>query len=95
MRYVSHEMRTPLNTVMLGLSYVQKQLVKSLGVNSNHESLSAIKETQMSCEIAVNILNDMLMYDKVEDGLLKMELQTMSPWQFFEDSIKPFFIQVS
>ena len=95
MRYVSHEMRTPLNTVLLGLSYVQKQLVKSLGVSTDHECYSAIKETQLSCEIAVNILNDMLLYDKVEDGLLKLELKRISPWLFFEDSIKPFFIQVS
>ena len=95
MRYISHEMRTPLNTVLLGLSYVQKQLAKVFGKNSNHECCTAIKETQVSCEIAVDILNDMLLYDKIEGGLLKLELKSISPWLFFRNSIKPFFIQVS
>ena len=95
MRYISHEMRTPLNTVLLGLSYVKKRLHKLLGASPDQECYSAIKDTQLSCEIAVNILDDMLLYDKVEGGLLKLELRSISPWLFIEDSIKPFFIQVS
>ena len=95
LRYISHEIRTPLNTVFLGLNLLRKELTKALKSTPNHRCFSTIKDTQMSCEIAVSILNDMLLYDKVESGLLQLETKAMSPWLFIKNAIKPFFIQVS
>ena len=93
MRYISHEIRTPLNTTYLGMNVMKKQLNKNK-IDKNR-CLKTLQETQISCDIAISILNDMLLYDKVESGLLKLEIESISPWLFFKQSIELFYIQVS
>ena len=93
MRYISHEIRTPLNTTYCGLNVIKKEL-KAEFRNENHKSFVTIKETQVACDIAISILNDMLLYDKVESGLLKLELENISPWPFFKAAVETFYIQV-
>jgi signal transduction histidine kinase/CheY-like chemotaxis protein len=70
-QYISHELRTPLNTAFLGL----KLLTRDLNPNSSAEGL-ALYETlcdiNISCKAAVDILNDLLCYEKLESGLLKL-----------------------
>ena len=63
--------------------------------NKNHKCFKTIADTQKSCDIAVSILSDMLLYDKVESGLLMLEFENISPWQFFKTAIEPFYIQVT
>ena len=95
MRYISHEIRTPLNVVCMGLNLLHKDLrLVSCGSN-NHKCLVTLKETQASCDIAVSILNDMLLFDKVESGLLHLDLLSISPWNVVKTSVEPFYIQVS
>ena len=93
MRYISHEIRTPLNTTFLGMNVLKKEL-KAEFKNKPHRCFKTLQETQVSCDIAVSILNDMLLYDKVESGLLKLELESISPWSFFKAAVEPSFIQV-
>eukprot|EP01041_Mallomonas_annulata_P007136 gene7136-14517_t len=58
------------------------------------EEKEIIHEIQLSCEIAVQTLNDMLMFDKLEGGTLKLELNVVDIIPFVEDTVHPFFIQL-
>ena len=93
MRYISHEMRTPLNTVFLGLNILLKQF-QILNLETDHICCQTIKDVQSSCEIALDVLNDMLLYDKIDTGLLSLELIYASPWMVVKHSVEPYFIQV-
>ena len=91
MRYVSHEIRTPLNTVFLGLKLLQDEMTKK------HEDLvmlETVHDIKDSCDIAVNILNDLLTYEKLEGGLLSVDLKPQNAMHFIKATIRPFTIQV-
>jgi signal transduction histidine kinase len=80
-RYVSHEIRTPLNTVSLGLHLVNSMMQKREEEQRHEDEASGIQnevvvlperqvveEIMESCDEALTILNDLLMYEKMEDG---------------------------
>ena len=62
MRYISHEMRTPLNTVSMGLNVLVKQFQDMFHLAKDHLCYVTAKDIQASCSVAVEILNDMLLY---------------------------------
>lgn len=95
MRYLSHELRTPLNVVTSGLNVLTKELLPKFHHNTNHRCFETIKEIQLSCDIATTILGDMLLYDKIESGMLNLDKETIVPWHFLKSSLVPFFLQVS
>jgi len=90
-RFVSHEIRTPLNTVFLGLKLLKQQIRQK---KSSDEYLVTIGDMHDSCDIALNTLNDLLSYEKLEAGILKLEKTTFSALDFLLNAVKPFFIQV-
>ena len=94
MRYISHEMRTPLNTAVLGINILIKQFEQMLHMPANHICYLTVLDLQSSCKIAVEILNEMLLYDKIESKVLVLELANISPWCFLKSTVKPFFLEV-
>ena len=69
-RYISHEIRTPLNAVSLGLKYLYDVLPKYV---QDPDILDSIVTSQSACTVSVNILTDLLTFDKIEDGDLKLD----------------------
>ena len=92
-RYVSHEIRTPMNTTLLGLNLLQTDLKE--GVLDPTVLSEVVSDSTGSCTIAIGILNDLLLYEKIDGGLLTLEKEEMSMWSFVEDTLKVFLIQVS
>jgi len=90
-RYVSHEIRTPLNTVFLGLKLLHDDMTKK---NKDLLMLETVNDIKDSCDIAVNILNDLLTYEKLEGGLLEVDMKPMNAVNFVKATVKPFAIQV-
>jgi signal transduction histidine kinase/CheY-like chemotaxis protein len=87
-RFISHEIRTPLNTVCLGMKLLTVEMTKfARAVRAKPESstlasqvTTTVKnwmlladEIVASSVTAVEVLNDLLNYDKVEGGNLKLE----------------------
>jgi len=97
-RYVSHEIRTPLNTVFLGLQLLHDEMTGSAAhptaQNSSSTWIEALDEVRDSCNIALRTLNDLLSMDKLEDGLLKLEKTEEQAWEFIQNTVRPFLIQV-
>jgi len=71
-RYISHEIRTPLNAVSLGLKYLNDVLPKYI---LDPDILDSVVTSQSACSVSVNILTDLLTFDKIEDGELKLDRQ--------------------
>ena len=53
-----------------------------------------LKDTQDSCSTAIEILNEMLLYDKIVNGLMTLEKVNSSPQEFVTKTINPFRSQV-
>ncbi len=87
-RYVSHEMRTPLNTSCLGLEMLKEDLKGLHNLNDVHTKRNidleqpvinesvlnnldfAVQQVQDSCNVAVQTLNDLLTFDKLDENRL-------------------------
>ena len=64
-RLLSHELRTPLNSAFLELKVVLDELRDSLEEDDDHEMLETLTDVHKSCLTAVDILNDLMCFDKV------------------------------
>ena len=120
-RFVSHEVRTPLNTVCMGLTLLQHDLKAVLGkyddttdTNSSSnggndmssvdekEQLINLKDVQewtelthqiyQNADAAVNVMSDLLNYDKVQMGTLTLELSLISIYSAIEKTVSEFKI---
>jgi hypothetical protein len=121
-RFVSHEVRTPLNSVCMGLAILQaemvsyldrmrtqtrngKQLVESTngtgvedvtestndnGVEDVTEWRELIKEVLDGALSSVDVLNDLLNFDKIEMGAFALELELVPVWNLVEKTFKEF-----
>jgi signal transduction histidine kinase len=90
-RYISHEIRTPLNTVAMGLHLAMKELQKNSNINK--KSIEIINDIQKSCDTSVEILNDILTYDKLEAGDLKLNMITLPIRDAIIEIVSSFDIQ--
>lgn len=73
-RYVSHEVRTPLNAVIMGLNIIQDE-------EKDTERSQLIQEIQNSANSAVHVLNEVLQYDKIESDSLDLEINMVDIWE--------------
>ena len=108
MRFISHEIRTPLNTVCMGLDLLESEInprnkdatlsddsshrLEDDDVQFWHNILVDVKENS---NIAISILNDLLDYDKLETGLLKLEMGQVPIWDLVWRTAKQFNIQAA
>ena len=67
-RHVSHEIRTPLNVVMSGLDLLHAQ-----STTSSEDAAEIVADMRSACMVAINILNDLLTYEKLDSNLLALE----------------------
>ena len=66
-RHVSHEIRTPLNIVLSGLEVMESSLDRS-----SHEFNSVLADVQSAVGVAVELVNDLLTYEKIDGDMLKL-----------------------
>jgi len=108
-RYISHEVRTPLNTVRLGLKLFELELT-SLKNNMIGMSAAALRDEVATClenwidltndvlgnsEAAVDVLSDLLNYDKIETGTLRLEFSMVAIWEVVSGVFKAFGMQAA
>lgn len=106
-RFISHEIRTPLNTCCMGLELLENELkvplvqrdVRRLGTKEepNEDCIEFLQnvtsDIRENAHTAVEILNDLLNYDKLEMGELQLETAAVSIWNLVERSVQQFQIQ--
>ena len=89
-RYITHEVRTPMNTAIMGLDLLMEEYIGY----KNEDDLKTVQDIKKSCDIAVNVLNELLMFDKLESGTLLIEKVEIDVLNFIQDSMQMFQIQV-
>ena len=102
-RFVSHEVRTPLNSVCMGLTLLKEEIAQSVGYKNAQEMLSADKsdsrdgswftlahEVLLNAQSSVDVLNDLLNYDKIETGTLGQELTIIPIWSLIDRTVNEF-----
>jgi len=90
-RYISHEIRTPLNAVRMGLQFLLAELPS---ITQDPELLDSLETTETASVAAINILNDLLTFDKIEEGNLKLDRQLVSARELVEAATSIFKAQV-
>lgn len=118
MRFISHEVRTPLNTVCMGLRILLDDLKAfdfskvnhlSAGLQPSSKSFETAstdsdsqgafewqaltEETLTNAHKAVNVLNDLLNYDKIESGTLNLDTSLFTVWEVIESTVMEFRLQ--
>ena len=71
-RFVSHEVRTPLNIIALAGELMEERFLRG---SHGQDSLHIVSDIREACQDMLTILDDMLAYDKIEDGILQLELE--------------------
>jgi signal transduction histidine kinase len=106
-KFVSHEVRTPLNAVCMGLRLLEEELRARTWPDSSHsteeetkrkrvpsdsegEILILAEEILRNANGAVDVLNDLLNYDKVETGTLSLELTIIPIWDLIKRTMAEF-----
>lgn len=91
-RYISHELRTPLNTAFLGLKLLTLEL-KASNDPKDVEHYDTLCDVNVSCMAAVDILNDLLCFEKLESGILDLHREHIMIERFLLDSMSMFAAQ--
>ena len=91
-RYISHEIRTLLNAASLGLKYLGDVLPD---YTQDLDILDSVTTSQSACSVSIKILTDLLTFDKVEDGELKLDPQEVSVHDLVHSATAIFHAQVS
>jgi hypothetical protein len=106
-RFISHEIRTPLNTVKLGLKLLEMEMevmpgqvsrtsVAELGALVNSSVLEWLQLTNDilgNTESAVDVLNDLLNYDKIESGTMRLDYSSVHIWDLIKKTTASFVMQ--
>jgi hypothetical protein len=98
-RFISHEIRTPINTIGLGMKFFAKQIEDllidpSLDVLVRLRSmLELVHDVEQSSEAAIVILNDLINYDKLKGGMLQLEVEEIDIIDHMMSTIRPFKVQ--
>ena len=60
----------------------------------NSRILQTITNIEESCDVSIGILNDLLLYDKLDSDLLKLDKERLDVSDFLTETLQPFHLQV-
>lgn len=89
-RYVSHELRTPLNGAVMGLQVLSEDIEDGVSEEAVQRTIRDVLE---NCDLAVNILNNMLTTDSIESGNLDVLKSSLHVRKFLAECFQTFFVQ--
>jgi PAS domain S-box-containing protein len=78
---MSHEIRTPLNAVV-GMAYLLEK------ENPRPEQLENLEILRQSSEHLLDLINNILDFNRIESGMISFEEEVISTRQFFQDIIR-------
>jgi len=76
-----------MNTVFLGLKLLEESAPLELAL--------IIRDVKIAAQDALEVLNDMLLLDKIVSGLVVPEFTYVDPVAFIQAALAPFSIQVT
>ena len=88
---MSHEIRTPLNAVFMGLQL----LPETLAQDPSDDLKELCHDLTSACSTAIDMLNDLLLIDKIEDGRVVLDKTVVSFSRFLRRTVRIFSMQVN
>ena len=85
-------MRTPLNSACIGLD-ILTETSKDKSKFQSSKNKQFITDIRKSLQEAIQILNELLMYDKIESGVLELDINPFKAIELMQ-SIEMFEVQV-
>jgi signal transduction histidine kinase len=85
-------LRTPLNTAFLGLKLLTGDLKESDDAKDAGR-YDTLCDVNLSCMAAVDILNDLLCYEKLESGILELHKENITVEPFLKECVSMFSSQ--
>jgi len=87
-RYVSHEIRSPLNVVHAGLDLLRTELKQMLvHISSMDDTMELLEDIFAASGSAISILNDLLNYEHIDAGTFKLEMDYVPLLRLFDDKL--------
>ena len=100
MRFVSHEIRSPLNAVCMGVALLKEEIERAIALGKSPKNASAanafekwqavLEDMSTSALSSVHVLNELLHYDQIESGTLALDLSVVSVWDMLLSSSSEF-----
>ena len=79
----------------LGLQYLLEEEKNRGSVEPDRrQTLSVLTDLQQACDSAIEVLNDMLTYDKIEDRALQLDRTKFGVREFLDEIVHSFDVQV-
>ena len=92
--YLSHEIRNPLATTILGIDILLNSVRGVTSELPRAKKVDILEDVRSSCEVATTTLNEVLMFDKIKSNLFVLDLRLESALRFVMTAMKPFRLQV-
>ena len=83
---------TPLNAVFLGMTLVRDELTNICPPAKDYVQniLETVDDVNDCCEAAISILNDLLTFDKLQEGKMTLDFEETAILEYVSESIRPF-----
>jgi nitrogen-specific signal transduction histidine kinase len=91
--YTTHEIRSPLTTVVLGLELLIDELINADIQERIKDIIETLKDLRNSSNLSLSIVNDLLAIDKFQAGKMTIDPCPVSVHDFISGCIQPFLIQ--
>jgi len=98
-RYISHEIRSPLSVAAQGLDYLLRDINECPANSQDHivlrksDMVDLVGDCKQSCGVAMETLNDLLLFDKISSNMLEVQPRPMLAARFILETTKPLRIQ--
>ena len=86
-RYISHELRNPLSIILDCIDFAEEQINEGA---SNEELRSTLSDMKYPCRTGMEVLNELLDFEKMDAGLTVIEKSIQNPNVFLESTLHPF-----
>lgn len=87
-RYVSHELRTPIAVALMGVNIAKLDLHEIYKIPEDSAVTQTLMDVEVACSSAVDILNDMLSFDKLESGVMMVHKSMVRVEPFIASCVK-------
>jgi signal transduction histidine kinase len=91
-RYISHELRAPMNVACMGLNRLLSEVGHFLEASTEEEreQIATLADINQACTTAVDILNDLLCFEKLESGILEIDEEEVRIRPFVKECLGMF-----
>eukprot|EP01041_Mallomonas_annulata_P012982 gene12982-27400_t len=80
---------------VIGITFPNIVIISDLGIGSSmqHEWVSTLTELGREVDIAVDILDNLLLYDRLSGNMLTLNTNKLNAKKFIKESLRPFYRQ--